>query len=118
MRLAIASFERLIVDREIICIMRNAPATDCTSITHVGVVDSDYMIPIKELIELIDRGQDRFFVIDKATKKAHYVEIAEKEGIRYIRTMAYDSLYDSLLKLWNCNQGKAPRGWLDPFGYG
>lgn len=78
--------------------------TDCTCIEYMDTIDSDYPIPVSEVIELIEKGKDKFYVMDYKTQNKVYVNVAQKkEGMKYIRTEAYDTSYDRLLKVGYCN---------------
>ena len=90
------------MDREIMCVMRKAPATDdCACIQYVGVIDSDYLIPVSEVIKLIESGKNRFYLMDRANNKV-YLTVAQRGGKKYIRTRDYDTHYDDLLKIGEC----------------
>ncbi len=90
------------MDRNIVCIRRNAPRTDCTCITDVGVSDSKFLIPVSEVIRLIESLQDRFYVIDPNDGSRAYVLVAERGNRKYIRTRPNDTPDDNLLKLDDC----------------
>ena len=95
------------MDRQIVCITRKSPPTDCTCIKYVGTLDSDYLIPVSEVIKLIENGQDRFYVIDIKDRSAVYVLIAQREDLKYIRTRPDDTPDDNLLKIGDCKMASA-----------
>jgi hypothetical protein len=91
------------MDREIMCITRKTPPTkDCTCIKYVGTIDSDYVVPISDVIKLIESGKDRFYVLDQNAENKVYVTIAKKGDMKYIRVRDYDTDHDELLKISEC----------------
>jgi hypothetical protein len=95
------------MDREIMCITRKAPPTeDCTCIKYVCTIDSDYMIPVYEVIKLIESGKDRFYVMDYKAENKLFVTVAQKGDLKYIRARDYDTHYDELLKVGECKLAK------------
>jgi hypothetical protein len=91
------------MDRQIMCITRKAPPTeDCTCIQYVGAIDSDYLIPVSEVIKQIESGKDRFYVLDHKAEIKVYVTVAKKGDLKYIRARDYDTHYDELLKVGEC----------------
>ncbi len=91
------------MDREIVCITRNTqPPIDCTCITYVGVEDSEYLVPVSEVIKLIEGGKNRFYIFDFDHKSRIYVVVAQREQTKYIRTSSDDKPNDNLLKIGDC----------------
>jgi hypothetical protein len=107
------------MDREIVCLTRNsAPATDCTCIAYVGITGSEYLIPVPEVIKLIESGQDRFYVVmdyEREQDSRVYVIVAKRGDLKYIRTRPNDDSpeEDILLKVRECKIGNGPRGIVD-----
>lgn len=89
--------------RQITCIKRNAPPTDCTCITDIGTASSDTLISVPEVVRLIESNQDSFYVVDPKDGSKAYVQIAQRGGRKYIRTRANDTPDDNLLKLSDCH---------------
>ncbi|HJS68299.1 MAG TPA: hypothetical protein VJ730_02670 [Nitrososphaera sp.] len=97
------------MDREIMCITRKAPPTeDCTCIQYVGTVDSDYLLPVSEVIKRIEKSKDQFYVLEHETQDKIYVHIAHKGNLKYIRTEARDTSDDELLKVGDCDVTDKP----------
>ncbi len=91
------------MDRQILCITRKEPhTTDCTCIQHVGTLESDYMIPVSEVIKRIEKTKDRFYVLDHESKGKVYVHVAQRGDLKYIRTKDNDTSDDKLLKVRDC----------------
>lgn len=97
------------MDRQITCITIKAlPAEDCTCIEYVGVVESDYLIPVTEVIRRIEKGRHRFYVLDYGTQSKAYVNVAQKGDLKYIRTESYDTPHDKLLNVGYCDVTNRP----------
>jgi hypothetical protein len=97
------------MDRQIMCITRKAPLTqDCTSIKYVGTVDSDQLLPISEVIKRIEKGKDKFYVLEYESKAKVYVSIAVRGDLKYIRTEDRDTDSDRLLKVGECKTTNRP----------
>jgi hypothetical protein len=92
------------MDREIMCITRKAPPTeDCTCIQYVGTVDSEYLLPVSEVIKRIEKSENQFYVLDRVTHSKIFVRIAHKGHLKYIRTETHDTSDDKLLKVGDCD---------------
>lgn len=86
------------------CITRRKkapPTVDCTSIEYLGVLDSDYLIPVSEAVKLIESGKDKFYLVDPTLSRI-YVSVASKDGKKYVRARDYDTQYDDLLQVSEC----------------
>lgn len=90
------------MERQITCIVRNGEPLDCTCITDIGTFDTVRMLPVSEVVNLIESKTDRFFVYDPQKRSRSYVGVAQRGDMKYIRTMSVDSPDDILLKLHRC----------------
>ncbi len=97
------------MDRQITCVTRKMPPTeDCTCIEYVGTADSDRLIPVSEVVKRIEKGKDRFYVLEYETQAKVYVDVAQRGDLKYIRTEDYDSSADRLLKIGDCDVTNRP----------
>ena len=106
------------MDREIACLTRNSTAAiDCTCIEYVGIAGSEDLIPVSEVIKLIESGRDRFYVVMDYKREQDsrvYAIVAQRGNLKYIRIRpSDDSPEDILLKVRECKIGKGPRGIVD-----
>lgn len=109
-------WQKIVVDRQIVCITIKSPPVDCTCIEYVGTIDSENLIPIPKVVKLIESSKDRFYLIDSKDQSKVYVNIAQRGGLKYIRTEPTDTPDDNLLKIGYCNVARKLQGMLDPFG--
>jgi hypothetical protein len=97
------------MDRQITCITINKEPTDCTALEYVGLIDSDILMPISEVVKRIEKSKDRFYVLDyDETQAKHYVHVTERDGQKYIRTKDYDTATDRLLNIGYCDVTNIP----------
>jgi hypothetical protein len=97
------------LDRQIICIIRGSAAIkDCASIKYVGTVDSDHLISVSEVIKRIEKGKDKYYVLEYESKAKVYVSIALRGDFKYIRTEVQDTPHDRLLKVGECAMTNRP----------
>jgi len=101
------------MDREIVCLARNsAPAIDCTCIEYVGIMGSEYLVPVSEVIKSIESDQDGFYVVmdyKRAQDSRVYVIVAQRGDLKYIITEHDDSPDDILLKFPNARSERIRR---------
>jgi hypothetical protein len=71
-------------------------------------MDTDYLIPIPEIVKLIESRKNRFYVLDHEAQEKVYVTVAEKRNLKYIRTEAHDTPDDKLLSVGDCKVTDRP----------
>lgn len=94
---------------QITCITIKKEPTDCTALEYVGLEDSDELMSVSEVVKRIDKGKDRFYVLEYETQTRYFVHVAEKGGQKYIRTKDHDTAMDMLLNIGYCSITNYPR---------
>lgn len=97
------------MDKQITCITIKKKPTDCTAIEYVGLEGLDELMPVTEVVKRIEKGKDRFYVLEYETQAKHFVHVAEKDGQKYIRTKDHDTATDMLLNIGYCGVTNYPR---------
>ena len=85
---------------EVICIETQGERNDCTCITHI-VIKNQQRYSVDGILYWLKKGYE-FYVINPDNQSKVFVQAAEKNGKKYIRTKDKDSSDDLLLILPQC----------------
>lgn len=88
---------------EVNCINKPNRQSSYEHITHIGNTYANWRLTRESAIERIDKGEEKFYTVDKSTGKRAYIGVVRESGKHpYLRTYADGKWNDNLLAQHEC----------------